>query len=287
MSPEMFGNTIDAESLAAFMEQLQAQALTGDREAARQMLSQLQQMTDRMDPSMSMEMPPQMKAMMKAMEGVRDLIQKQKDLMEETKKAAQGAPPHYAPPIPQDKEQLDRLGMGEMPPPPQDGMKRGEPGKAPDLKNQQEKQEKLRRDLGQLMLDAGEAMEKIPDNMQNAEQAMRGASAALGDDNPGEATPRQQAAIDELQKGQSAMQQQMKKMMQQMTLMSFGMGGRDPLGRPMRDGNGNQLGSTVKIPDKAQQKKAQEILKILRRRSGELNRPDYELDYFRRLMKQF
>ncbi len=139
------------------------------------------------------------------------------------------------------------------------------------------------------MLDVGEAMDKIPDNMQKAEQAMRAASAALGDGKPGDAVPRQEQAVDELPKPESSMQQQLKQMMQNMTMMSFGMGPLDPMGRPMREGNGSSLfpDSSIKIPDEAQRKRAQEILKTLRRRSGELSRPVYELDYFRRLMKLF
>ena len=37
----------------------------------------------------------------------------------------------------------------------------------------------------------------------------------------------------------------------------------------------------------AEQKKAQEILRLLRRRAGELDRPDVELEYYRRLLRQF
>ena len=58
---------------------------------------------------------------------------------------------------------------------------------------------------------------------------------------------------------------------------------------PMGDQNGNSLlsGDTVKIPDEAERKRVQEIMKTLREKSGDRQRPEYELDYLRRLMRQF
>jgi hypothetical protein len=74
-----------------------------------------------------------------------------------------------------------------------------------------------------------------------------------------------------------------------MMMLTLGPGKLDPLGRPMQEGNGPSWmpGSQVKIPDEAERKRVQEIQKMLRDRAGELERPDYELDYFRRLLKQF
>lgn len=294
MSPEMFQNQVSGDQLDAYLEQLQQQAMNGDRDAARKMLEMLQQMTDRMDPSMSMEMPPQAKAMMKAMEDLHKLIAKEKDLLERTKKAERNTPTTYAPAMPPDQKQLDQWGLGQMPPQPQDSQQPGqgegqEPGKEPDMQAHMNEQEGLRHDLGQVMLDSGEALGKIPPNLQQAEQAMRNASGALGKNDPNGAVPYQEQAIDLMEQSQNEMQKQMKQMMSRMVMLSFGMGRLDPLGRPMGDNNGNSFfpDPSVKIPDQAQRKKAQEILQILRRRSGELSRPDYELEYFRRLMKQF
>jgi len=293
MSPDMFQNQVNADQLDAYLEQLQQQAMNGDRDAARKMLEMLQQMTDRMDPSTSMEMPPQAKAMMKAMEDLRKLIDKEKDLADRTKKAEQKKSTAYAPSLPPDQKQLNQLGLGQMPPQPQDsqqGQEQGrDPGKSPDTRAQKDEQEALRHDLGQVMLDTGDALGKIPPNLQQAEQAMRNASNALGKNDPNGAVPYEEQAIDLMQQGENEMQKQMKQMMSRMVMLSFGMGKLDPLGHPMGNNNGNSFfpDPSVKIPDQAQRKKAQEILQILRHRSGELSRPDYELDYFRRLMKQF
>jgi hypothetical protein len=72
-------------------------------------------------------------------------------------------------------------------------------------------------------------------------------------------------------------------------MLSLGGGRFDPLGRPLDQEGGNSLlsGDTVKIPDEAERRRVQEILKTLRDRAGDLQRPEYELDYLRRLMRQF
>jgi hypothetical protein len=61
----------------------------------------------------------------------------------------------------------------------------------------------------------------------------------------------------------------------------------DPLGRD-RNRNGRDLdGSTVKVPMEADVQRARRILEELRRRYGESMRPQLELDYIERLLKDY
>jgi DNA anti-recombination protein RmuC len=60
----------------------------------------------------------------------------------------------------------------------------------------------------------------------------------------------------------------------------------DPLGRPL-DQQGSMAGGTVKLPDQSDLARAREILEELRRRAGEANRAQQELEYIDRLLKQF
>jgi len=60
----------------------------------------------------------------------------------------------------------------------------------------------------------------------------------------------------------------------------------DPLGRPL-DQQGSMAGGQVKIPDQSDLARAREILEELRRRAGEANRAQQELEYIERLLKQF
>ena len=60
----------------------------------------------------------------------------------------------------------------------------------------------------------------------------------------------------------------------------------DPLGRPLR---GRDYGddTTVKVPGEIDVQRARRILEELRRRFGESFRPQLELDYIERLLKDF
>jgi hypothetical protein len=59
-------------------------------------------------------------------------------------------------------------------------------------------------------------------------------------------------------------------------------------GRPYDEShNGADETDQVTIPDKAQQQRAQEIEQVLRERGGQRTRPQEELDYINRLLKQF
>ncbi|MGC2643830.1 MAG: DUF4175 family protein, partial [Pseudolabrys sp.] len=60
----------------------------------------------------------------------------------------------------------------------------------------------------------------------------------------------------------------------------------DPLGRPMRGRDyGDDL--TVKVPGEIDAQRARRILEELRKRFGESSRPQLELDYIERLLKDF
>jgi Domain of unknown function (DUF4175) len=60
----------------------------------------------------------------------------------------------------------------------------------------------------------------------------------------------------------------------------------DPLGRPLR---GRDYGddSTVKVPGEIDVQRARRILEELRKRFGEIDRPQLELDYIERLLKDY
>ncbi len=293
--PEMFANTLDPEELTAFMNQLHSEALSGNRDSARQLLSQLQQFMDSLDPAMSMEMPPDMKFMMEGINKLQELIEKQQELLDQTiiqaDKIKKERPQSYAEFLPFEGDFSEKWEEGDMPPPPQSTIKEKGKVKPPAIDTQANKveQDALRYILGQLMLEADEQLNEIPENMQLAEQEMRNSAAQLGENRPDLSLPHQEQAIKYLKEAMEDLSQKVTAMMKQMTSMAFGMGPLDPLGRPLSEGNGPSLlpGSQIKIPDETERKRVKEILNLLRKRSGELNRPDYELDYFRRLMKQF
>ena len=62
----------------------------------------------------------------------------------------------------------------------------------------------------------------------------------------------------------------------------------DPLGRPLKDGgHGTEEAGDVTLPEQMEKARTRAIQDELRRRAGERSRPQQELDYIDRLLKQF
>jgi hypothetical protein len=128
-------------------------------------------------------------------------------------------------------------------------------------------------------------------------EAMGDAAGALGEGNSGRAVDGQGRALDAMRKGAQGLAQQLQQQMGQgQQRPGPGQPGRmgparaqqetDPLGRPLR---GRDYGddTTVKVPGEIDVQRARRILEELRRRFGEAFRPQLELDYIERLLKDY
>lgn len=291
----MLEQMMNSNEFARMLQKLESDLMAGDKDSAREMLSQLQRMMDALDPSLAGDLPQDMQMMMQGVNELQELIQRQEELLGQTREQADdmdaGA---FADSLPLDDAILKNLDLGDFPPPPQDTPKdsSGFPGQNSDpAKTQAGKaeQEALRYVLGQLMLDSSEQLDEIPESMGLAEQEMRGSEDALGAGDPVGSIPHQEKALEYLKESQNELNQMLKGRMQQMIVMGFGGVKFDPLGRPYAsDGAGDGTGrEKVEIPDEAQRKHIEEILRILRERSGDLERPYEAREYFRRLLRQF
>lgn len=256
MSPDVMEQMMQSIDLSAMLDEMMAQAVSGDRDAAQQMLNDMQRMMDSVDPSADTAMPQDMKNMMEMMAALQSVIEQQESLLATTKERAD------------------------------------EP--APNTTAEQEAQDVIRAGMNDIMMKADEGLGRIPDAMGNAEQFMRGSGDELGRNDPAASIPFQQDALDALRQQQRQMAEMIQNRLKQMTLMSFGGGmmRMDPLGRPMAgddsDGGTNPFSrSRVKIPDETERRRVYNLMQELRKKSGELTRPDYELEYFQRLMRQF
>ncbi|WP_051340101.1 TIGR02302 family protein [Azospirillum halopraeferens] len=283
--PEMAQNMMNQADLQEMMDRMREMAETGARDAARQMLSQLQQMLENMRAGMMAQMPQGQNQAMQAMRDMQDLMQQQQELMDESFRSAQ--------------DQMNAMnGMpqpgGEQSPRGRGGRQQQQQSASPLTQQQAERQEALRRQLGEMMRRMGEQMGDIPQPLGRAERAMRDAAQALQQGAPGAAVPSQGQALQELQQGLQGMAEQM---MQQMAGPGMMMGppgappnqpgrNRDPLGR-RPDGFNQVDDGQVKIPGEADIQRAREILDELRRRSGEYDRPQMEREYIERLLRQF
>jgi Domain of unknown function (DUF4175) len=125
---------------------------------------------------------------------------------------------------------------------------------------------------------------------------MGDAEGALGDGNSDRAVDGQGRALDAMRKGAQSLAQQLQQQMGQQGQGQNGRPGRmgqpradqntDPLGRPLR---GRDYGddTTVKVPGEIDAQRARRIIEELRRRFGESFRPQLELDYIERLLKDY
>jgi hypothetical protein len=155
-----------------------------------------------------------------------------------------------------------------------------------------ERQEALRELIEELQqglpASAGEATREA---MREAERNMGEARDGLEDGDTSGALDDQAEAIDNLREGMRALGEDMRQ-----AESGQGQGtedgqaradqGEDPLGRPL--GSRGSLGSNERlVPDADAAARARAILDEIRRRAGELARPEAELDYLRRLLDRF
>ena len=136
----------------------------------------------------------------------------------------------------------------------------------------------------------GEAGEGARDALERAERAMEGAGEALRNDDIAGALEEQADAMEALREGMRNMGEAMAR---QGNPSGPGQGqggpgraGADPLGR--ETGQGRRAGTQDNLLQGDDvYRRARDLLDELRRRSGEGERPDIELDYLRRLLDRF
>ena len=283
---------LNSQDLKSMIDRLEQLSRSGNKDAARQLLEQLQSMLENLqmgrggDPGDDGD-----DDMMSSLDELGDMIRKQQQLRDRTFREGQdmrrdrqrgqrGGKDQQLGDLRQDQqalrdrlnkllEQLRQRGMGD-PRQSQKGQK-GQKG---------EKGEKG---------DGGNEM----DQLGEAGDAMGDAQGQLGDGDADSAVDSQGRALEAMRKGAQGMAQAM-----QQNGQGPGPNGRpgrgqsraqndtDPLGRPLR---GRDYGDdvTVKVPGEIDAQRVRRILEELRRRFADPARPQLELDYIERLLKDF
>jgi uncharacterized protein (TIGR02302 family) len=278
------------QDLNNMIERMERLSRSGDKDAAKQLLEQLQEMLE----NLQMAQPGQSgDDMEQALNELGDVIRKQQQLRDKTFKQGQDSRrdrmrgkqnDQGMSDLQQDQQGLrDRLRTLQ-----QDLAKRGMGQMGQGQRGQKGQQGEQGEDGGQQQGDSG-------DNLGDAGNAMGDADGRLGEGNADGAVDSQGKALDALRKGQ----QQLAEQMQQgdgdgqgdspgnrMGRQSNGNNSTDPLGRPLR---GREFGDdlTVKIPGEIDVQRARRILEELRRRLADPDRPQVELDYLERLLKDY
>jgi uncharacterized protein (TIGR02302 family) len=278
------------QDLNNMIERMERLSRSGDKDAAKQLLDQLQQMLE----NLQMAQPGQTGDgdMEQALNELGDMIRKQQQLRDKTFKQGQDSRRDRA------HGKQGEQSMGDL--------QQDQQGLRDRLKKLQ--QELAKRGMGQQGQQGqrGEKGEKEQngdaqqgdgeDGLGEADSAMDDAGSKLGEGNANGAVDSQGQALDALRKGAQKLAEGM-----QQDGDGDGQGngpgdraGRqqnggntsDPLGRPLR---GREFGDdlTVKIPGEIDVQRVRRILEELRRRLADPQRPKIELDYIERLLKDF
>jgi uncharacterized protein (TIGR02302 family) len=275
--------------LKSMLDRLERLSKSGDKDAAKQLLEQLQQMLENLQ--MAQPGQPGDSEMEQALNELGDMIRKQQQLRDKTFKQGQDS-------------RRDRMrgkqndqGMGDL--------QQDQQGLRDRLKKLQ--QELAKRGMGQGQKgqkgqpgeqgqpgDDGDQQGDSGDALGDADNAMGDADGKLGDGNADGAVDSQGQALDALRKGAQSLAEAMQQgdgdgqgdgPGNRVGRQQSGGNTTDPLGRPL---HGREFGDeTVKIPGEIDVQRARRILEELRRRLGDTQRPQLELDYLERLLKDY
>jgi uncharacterized protein (TIGR02302 family) len=294
---------VERQDLQQMLDAMRDMIRTGAREAAQQMLSQLQQLLE----NLQVAQPGQMGQGEQMMSQLQEMIQRQQELLDQTYEMARQQQGQQGQEGQQGQQgQMGQGQMGQMQPGQQGQMGQGQMGQGQMGQGQMGQgqmgqgqtgqaamtQEALRRALGELMASLGESGMPIPRALGEAELSMRAARDALQQGQPGAALDPEAQAIDQLQQGGQAMLQEMQRMygqgQGQMPGQQFGQSpnNRDPLGRSLYNQGGADLYGE-RVPTDLDLGHARAIMEELQRRASQRSRPSEELDYLQRLLRRF
>ncbi len=278
------------QDLNKMLDKIEQLAKTGSRDAARQMLSEMQRMLENLRAGRGQDQNGEQGQANDTLDKLGEMIQRQQQLMDKTHRLdRRGSVPRDGTPgadKPMTKEELQQAlkdlekNQGEL----RQALK--------DMKDRIGKQglgKPKPGGKGQKADPQGEPGEAGADGeFGKADDAMGDAKDALGEGETGDAVDAQGRALDRLREGARKLVDEMAQQQNQGQRPGSGQvgdtPGDDPLGRPRRR-EGPDLSNTVKVPGEIDVQRARRILEDIRRRLSEPMRPRLELDYLERLLK--
>jgi uncharacterized protein (TIGR02302 family) len=286
--------TLRPQDLKSMLDRLENLARNGAKDAARQLLQELQQMMENLQMASPDMNGDDLGDMMPELDELGDMIQQQQELRDRTFRQGQDRRRQQRGQQGQDQQGQQGDAMGELRQN-QQALRDRLNKLLEDLKNrglgqnQQGQQGQGQQGQGQGQQGQGSGQGEM-DQLGRAGEAMGEAEGNLGEGNADSAVDSQGRALDALRKGAQGLAQSMMG-----PGASPGRAGRlglprarqdtDPLGRPLR---GREYGDeSVKVPGEIDVQRARRIIEELRRRFGDVARPQEELDYIERLLKDY
>ena len=273
------------QDLNNMIERMERLSRSGDKDGARQLLEQLQEMLE----NLQMAQPGQSgdSDMEQALNELGDMIRKQQQLRDKTFKQGQDSRRDR-----QHGKQGDQS-LGDL---------------QQDQQGLRDRLQKLQQELAKRGMGQGQRGEKgqkgqdgdpqqgdDEDGLGQADSAMNDAGSKLGEGNADGAVDSQGQALEAMRKGAQSLADAMQQGEGEgqgdgpgkgLGRQQNGANGSDPLGRPL---HGREFGDdlTVKIPGEIDVQRVRRILEELRRRLADPQRPQIELDYLERLLKDY
>jgi uncharacterized protein (TIGR02302 family) len=295
--------SLSQRDLQSMLDRLENLARNGSKDAARQLLQQLEQMMENLQMASPDQNGDDTDDMMSQLDELGDMIQKQQQLRDHTFRQGQ-----------EQRRQNGQRGQQQGRQGQQPGQQQDQQGADQDqqqgdsMSDLQQRQQALRDRLKKLLEELknhglgqngqgqqgqkGEGQNGM-DQLGQAGDAMGEAEGQLGEGNADSAVESQGRALDALRKGAQGLAQSMQQQLGQGP--GAGPNGRlgqpraqrdtDPLGRPLHGRDPDDF--SVKVPGEIDVQRARRIIEELRRRFGDVLRPQEELDYIERLLKDY
>ncbi len=316
-------NVIRQRDLQNMMDQIENLARSGNRDAAQQMLNELQRMMNNLQaarPQRGQQGQQQQNSQMRQqIDKLGEIMQEQQRLMDQTFKLDQALRDRMQRGDPEqgegEQQQSQQGQQGQQQQGQQGQQQQGQRGQQGQqgqggqqntdqmtaeqlreaLKNLRAQQEGLGKKLGELQQGLKDLGMQPGEGFGQAEREMGNAGKALGQGQGEQAVEGQGNALNALRQGAQNMMQQMMQAMQQGQqgqqngegegmANQGGQNGRDPLGRP-RATSGPDFGDQVKVPDEIDVQRAREILDAIREKLGGALSGDAERQYLERLLE--
>ncbi len=274
--------------LQRMLDQIENLAKSGNRDQAKELLSQLQNMMNNLQAGRRQrgQQSQQNSEMRQQMDKLGEIMRRQQEMMNETFRMDQ---------MQRGQQPSDPFGDNRDPGQQDQQQGQGQQGKpmtpeefADALKQLQQGQGQLQKDLEALMKGLEGLGIKPGEGFGEADKSMEQAEGSLGKGEGDRAVGHQGRALEALRQGAQDM-------MQQMQAMQGDEGGsqdggrqqnadRDPLGRP-RATTSPDFGDSVKVPDEIDVQRARQILEAIRKRLGNALSPELERQYLERLLQ--
>ncbi|WP_208985982.1 TIGR02302 family protein [Labrenzia sp. OB1] len=269
--------TLSQNDLSELLDRIEELARTGSRDAARELLAEMQRMLENLQAGRPQMTPNAMSSeMMEMLNQLGEMIQRQQQLMDETHK------------FNQDQQQQGQQQPGQQ--------GEGQQGQGQQLTMEQLEQmlQQLQQGQGDLAQQLEQLMEQLGQNGMGQNEALGQAGESMGEAQDSLGQGQGQQAVGEQGNALDALRRGAQSLSEQMMGQGEGMGSpngpspldEDPLGRPRRT-EGPDFNNRVRIPDEIDVQRARRILEELRRRFSDPSRPKLELDYLERLLKRY